>query len=42
MVNTVRDIATGPGAKAAKPESFIDHSVLAELGKSGLLDRLYK
>jgi len=36
------NFATHPGAKTAKPESFIDNSILAELGKSGFIDRLYK
>ena len=29
-------------AKAAKPETFIDNSILAEIGKSGFVDKLYK
>ena len=41
-VQTMLNFATHPGAKAAKPENFIDNSILAELGKSGFVDRLYK
>ena len=31
-----------PGAKTAKPETFIDNSILIEIGKSGFVDKLYK
>jgi hypothetical protein len=31
-----------PRAKTAKPETFIDNSLLAEIGKSGFVGRLYK
>jgi ABC-type nitrate/sulfonate/bicarbonate transport system substrate-binding protein len=41
-VQTMLNFATHPGAKTAKAESFIDNSTLAELGKSGFVDRLYK
>jgi ABC-type nitrate/sulfonate/bicarbonate transport system substrate-binding protein len=41
-VQTMLDFATHPGAKTAKPESFIDNSILAEIGKSGFVDKLYK
>ena len=41
-VQTLLNFATHPGAKAAKPESFIDNSILAEIGKSGFVHRLYK
>jgi hypothetical protein len=41
-VQTMLNFATHPGAKAAKPETFIDNSILAEIGKSGFVDRLYK
>jgi NitT/TauT family transport system substrate-binding protein len=41
-VQTMLNFATHPGAKAAKPDTFIDNSVLAEIGKSGFVDRLYK
>ena len=41
-VQTMLNFATHPAAKTAKAESFIDNSVLADLDKSGFLDRLYK
>ena len=41
-VQTMLNFATHPGAKTAKPENFIDNSILAEIGKSGFVDRLYK
>jgi NitT/TauT family transport system substrate-binding protein len=41
-VQTMLNFATHPGAKTAKPESFIDNSALVELGKSGFVDKLYK
>ena len=41
-VQTMLNFATHPGAKAAKPETFIDNSILAEIGKSGFVDKLYK
>ena len=41
-VQTMLNFATHPAAKTAKPETFIDNSVLAEIGKSGFVDRLYK
>jgi ABC-type nitrate/sulfonate/bicarbonate transport system substrate-binding protein len=41
-VQTMLDFAMHPGAKSAKAERFIDNSLLAELGKSGFVDRLYK
>jgi NitT/TauT family transport system substrate-binding protein len=41
-VQTMLNFATHPTAKTAKPEAFIDNSVLAEIGKSGFVDRLYK
>jgi ABC-type nitrate/sulfonate/bicarbonate transport system substrate-binding protein len=41
-VHTMLNFATHPGAKTAKPETLIDNSILAELGKSGFVDRLYK
>jgi len=31
-----------PKAKASKPESFVDTSLIAELDKSGYIDGLYK
>ena len=41
-VQTMLNFATHPGAKAAKPETFIDNSILSEIGKSGFVDKLYK
>jgi hypothetical protein len=41
-VQTMLNFATHPGARTAKPESFIDNSILIEIGKSGFVDRLYK
>jgi NitT/TauT family transport system substrate-binding protein len=41
-VQTMLNFATHPGAKTAKPESFIDNSALVELEKSGFIERLYK
>ncbi|MGH7783722.1 MAG: hypothetical protein ACREO5_07775, partial [Candidatus Binatia bacterium] len=41
-VQTMLNFAAHPGAKKAKPETFIDNSILAELGKSGFVDKLYK
>ncbi len=41
-VQTMLNFATHPGAKKAKPETFIDNSVLEEIGKSGFVDKLYK
>jgi ABC-type nitrate/sulfonate/bicarbonate transport system substrate-binding protein len=41
-VQTMLYFATHPGAKAANPETFIDNSILTEIGKSGFVDKLYK
>lgn len=41
-VQTMLKFASHPAAKTAKPESLIDNSVLAEIAKSGFVDRLYK
>ncbi|HXG53141.1 MAG TPA: ABC transporter substrate-binding protein [candidate division Zixibacteria bacterium] len=41
-VQTMLDFAAHPAAKTARPESLIDNSVLAEIGKSGFVERLYK
>lgn len=41
-VQTMLNFASHPGAKTAKPETFIDNSILAEIGKSGFVDKLYK
>jgi ABC-type nitrate/sulfonate/bicarbonate transport system substrate-binding protein len=40
-VQTLLDFAANPAAKTAKPEKFIDNSVVAELEKSGFIDKLY-
>jgi NitT/TauT family transport system substrate-binding protein len=41
-VQTMLDFATHPGAKAGKPQAFIDNSILMEIGKSGFIEQLYK
>jgi hypothetical protein len=41
-VQTMLNFVTHPGAKTAKPETCSDNSILAEIGKSGFVDRLYK
>jgi NitT/TauT family transport system substrate-binding protein len=41
-VQTMLNFATHPAAKTTKPETFIDNSILAEIGKSGFVDKLYK
>ena len=41
-VQTMLNFASHPGAKTAKPEAFIDNSILAEIDKSGFVDKLYK
>ena len=41
-VQTMLNFANHPAAKAARPESFIDNSILIEIGKSGFVDKLYK
>ena len=41
-VQTMLNFATHPSAKSARPEAFIDNSAVAELEKSGFIDRLYK
>ena len=40
-VQTMLNFANHPAAKTAKAESFIDNSALAELEKSGFVDRRY-
>ncbi len=40
-VQTLLDFAANPAAKTAKPEKFIDNSMVAELEKSGFIDKLY-
>lgn len=41
-VQTLLDFATHPAAKNAKPEQFIDNSLLKELERSGFIDKLYQ
>ncbi len=41
-VQTMLDFANHPAGKSAKSEQFVDNSVIAELEKSGFIDRLYK
>ncbi len=41
-VQTLLNFATHPAAKTAKPEQFIDNSVLAELERSGFVNQLYR
>ncbi len=41
-VQTLLNFANHPGAKTAKPEQFIDNSIVAELEKSGFIDKLYQ
>lgn len=40
-VQTVLNFTRHPGAKAAKPEQFIDNSLLNELEKSGFVSQIY-
>ena len=41
-VQTLLSFATHPGAPAARPDQFIDNSFLAELERSGFVERLYQ
>jgi ABC-type nitrate/sulfonate/bicarbonate transport system substrate-binding protein len=41
-VQNVLNFAKHPGAKTAKPEQFIDNSILAELERSGFVNQLYQ
>lgn len=41
-VQTMLNFANHPAGKSAKPEQFVDNSLIAELEKSGFMDRLYK
>ena len=41
-VQTILNFAKHPAAKTAKPEQFIDNSILAELEKSGFVNQLYQ
>jgi hypothetical protein len=36
---SISPIATNPAARSAKPEQFIDNSFVAELEKSGFIER---
>jgi NitT/TauT family transport system substrate-binding protein len=40
-VQTLLNFAANPAAKTAKPEQFIDNAMLAELDKSGFIEKLY-
>lgn len=40
-VQSVLHFTRHPAAKTAKPEQFIDNSILAELEKSGFVNQLY-
>jgi hypothetical protein len=40
-LQTMLNFATHPGAKTARPETFIDNFIFNEIGKSGFVDRLY-
>jgi hypothetical protein len=40
-VQSVLNFTRHAGAKAAKPEQFIDNSLLSELEKSGFVNQLY-
>jgi len=41
-VQTMLNFANHPAGKSAKTEQLVDNSVIAELEKSGFIDRLYK
>ena len=41
-VQTLLNFATHPAAKTAKPEQFIDNSIVAELEKSGFIGKVYQ
>jgi hypothetical protein len=41
-VQNVLNFAKHPAAKTAKPEQFIDNSILAELERSGFVNQLYQ
>jgi hypothetical protein len=41
-VQTMLNFANHPAARTAKPEQAIDNSFLAELEKSGFIDKLYQ
>ena len=41
-VQAVLGFSQNPAAKTAKPEQFIDNSLLTELERSGFVERLYR
>ncbi|MEK6562736.1 MAG: hypothetical protein AABZ59_06105, partial [Candidatus Binatota bacterium] len=41
-VQTILNFSTSPNAKTAKPEQFIDNSIIEELERSGFIQQLYK
>jgi ABC-type nitrate/sulfonate/bicarbonate transport systems, periplasmic components len=41
-MQTLLNFAVNPAGKTAKPEQFIDNSFVAELEKSGFIEKLYK
>jgi ABC-type nitrate/sulfonate/bicarbonate transport system substrate-binding protein len=41
-LQTLLNFAVNPAGKTAKPEQFIDNSFVAELEKSGFIEKLYK
>ncbi len=41
-VQTILNFSTSPNAKIAKPEQFIDNSIIEELERSGFISQLYQ
>jgi ABC-type nitrate/sulfonate/bicarbonate transport system substrate-binding protein len=41
-LQTLLNFSVNPAGKTAKPEQFIDNSFVAELDKSGFIEKLYK
>lgn len=41
-VQTILNFSTSPNAKTAKPEQFIDNSIIEELERSGFISQLYQ
>lgn len=41
-VQTILNLSTSPNAKTAKPEQFIDNSIIEELERSGFISQLYQ
>jgi NitT/TauT family transport system substrate-binding protein len=41
-VQTILNFSTSPNAKTAKPEQFIDNSIIEELERSGFINQLYQ